>query len=156
MTDNKSASLTPLIPALRPLTDALSPFAEPMIRIVTGLLLMPHGAQKLFGWFGGRGVDETGVYFVTVYSLPPMLATTAGIIEFVGGGMLVAGFATRLAALCVAGMMAFIVTDVHWHNGFFWIDGGFEYPLLWGVLGLYFAIKGGGRFSVDHALGAEL
>ena len=127
-----------------------------MIRIITGLLLMPHGAQKLFGFFGGRGVDETGTYLVTVYSLPPVLSTALGIIEFVGGAFLVVGFATRLAAVCVSVMMAIIITEVNWENGFFWSDGGFEYPLLWGVLGLYFAIRGGGKFSLDRRLGAEL
>lgn len=156
MADNTTASTTPLIPVLRPIEEALAPYAEPMIRIVTGLLLMPHGAQKLFGWFGGRGIDDTGAYFVTVYSLPPALSMTAGFIEFVGGGLLVAGFATRLAAVCIAALMAFIVATVNWQNGFFWTDNGFEYPLLWGVLGLYFAIRGGGRFSADVALRAEI
>jgi len=149
-------STKPLVPAFRPLQDALSPLAEPMVRIATGLLLMPHGAQKLFGWFGGSGVDASGNFFITVYSLPAYTATIAGLIEFFGGLLLVLGLVTRIAAGFVTGMMAFIVIVVHWPHGFFWYDSGFEYPLLWGILALSFLIRGGGGYSIDRALGVEI
>ena len=132
------------------------PFAEPLVRIATGLFLMPHGAQKLFGWFGGRGVDESGTYFVTVFNLPPGMAMFAGLIEFFGGALLALGLLTRIAAGFIAGMMAFIVLAVHWSNGFFWSDNGFEYPLMWCILALSFLARGGGRYSVDAALGVEI
>jgi putative oxidoreductase len=138
------------------LQDALAPIGEPMVRAVTGLFLMPHGAQKLFGWFGGQGVDETGTFFITAYSLPASLALIVGLIEFFGGLALALGLATRLAAGMVTVMMAVAVIDVHWTHGFFWTESGFEYPLMWGVLAFSFLLRGGGRYSLDSALGAEL
>ena len=146
----------PLIPALRPLQNALAPIGEPLVRAATGLFLMPHGAQKLFGWFGGQGVDESGTFFITVYSLPGYLALIAGLIEFFGGLALALGFATRIAAGMIAVMMAVAVIEVRWTNGFFWTESGFEYPLLWGILAFSFLLRGGGRYSLDSALGAEV
>ena len=67
----------PLIPAVAAL-QALSPLAEPLVRAAAGLMLMPHGAQKLFGWFGGYGVDATGQFFAAKLGLPPSLACRPG------------------------------------------------------------------------------
>lgn len=156
MTVAHPAAPRPLIPAFRPLQDALAPIAEPMVRAATGLFLMPHGAQKLFGWFGGQGVDETGAFFITAYSLPASLALIVGLIEFFGGLALALGLVTRLAAGMVTVMMAVAVIDVHWTHGFFWTQNGFEYPLLWGILAFSFVLRGGGRYSLDSALGAEI
>lgn len=148
--------IKPLIPALRALTDALSPLAEPALRIATGLLLVPHGAQKLFGLFGGYGLTATGQFFATKLGLPASFALLAGLIEFVGGLMLAAGLLTRPVAALVAGIMAVAAFGVHLPNGFFWTAGGFEYPLLWGVAALYFALRGGGRYSLDAVVGRDL
>lgn len=156
MNDSQPASPRPLIPALRPLWDTLAPLGEPLVRLATGLFLMPHGAQKLFGWFGGQGVDESGTFFITVYSMPGYLALIAGLIEFFGGFSLAFGLATRLAAALVTAQMFVAVAAVHWGNGFFWTENGFEYPLLWGVLALSFVLRGGGRYSIDSAVGAEI
>src|SRR4051794_26568345 len=92
----------PLFPALGSLTTALSPLAEPLVRVTTGLLLVPHGAQKLFGWFGGYGVEATGQFFATKLGLPASLALVSGLIEFFGGLMLAAGLLTRPVAALVA------------------------------------------------------
>ena len=70
-------------------------FAEPLVRVAAGLFLVPHGAQKLFGWFGGYGIDATGQFFAAKLGLPASLALVAGIIEFFGGLLLAAGIATR-------------------------------------------------------------
>ena len=148
--------IKPLIPALRALTDALSPLAEPALRIATGLLLVPHGAQKLFGLFGGYGLTATGQFFATKLGLPASFALLAGLIEFVGGLMLAAGLLTRPVAALVAGVMAVAAFGVHLPNGFFWTAGGLEYPLLWGVAALYFALRGGGRYSLDAVVGRDL
>src|SRR5208337_5273952 len=112
------SSLRPLIPFVAPLTRALSPFAEPMVRVTAGLLLMPHGAQKLFGLFGGYGVDATGQFFATKLGLPASLALVAGLIEFFGGFMLAVGFLTRPVAALVFGMMAVAVVQVHLPAGY--------------------------------------
>jgi putative oxidoreductase len=151
-----TSSAKPIVPAFSSLADALSPFAEPALRITAGLMLLPHGAQKLFGWFGGYGVEATEQFFATKLGLPPSLALLAGLIEFFGGLALAAGFATRAAAALVVGLMAVAVICVHLPAGFFWTSGGFEYPLLWGTVALYFVVRGGGRYSVDSAIGREI
>ena len=146
----------PLVPAFASITDALSPFAEPLVRVTAGLLLVPHGAQKLFGWFGGYGIEATGQFFAAKLGLPASLAMTAGIIEFFGGLLLAAGIATRPVAALVFGLMAVAVVQVHLPAGFFWTTGGYEYPLLWGIVALSFVIRGGGRYSVDGLIAREI
>ena len=146
----------PLVPAFASITDTLSPFAEPLVRVTAGLLLVPHGAQKLFGWFGGYGIKATGQFFAAKLGLPASLALTAGIIEFFGGLLLAAGIATRPVAALVFGLMAVAVVQVHLPAGFFWTSGGYEYPLLWGIVALSFVIRGGGRYSVDGLIAREI
>jgi putative oxidoreductase len=131
------------------LADRVSVYADAMVRATAGALLMPHGAQKLFGWFGGAGLEGAGQMFQSKLGLPTTFALVAGIIEFFGGAMLALGLATRIAALVIAAMMAFIVAVVHWPHGFFAMNGGFEYPLLWGVVALSYALRGGGHCSID-------
>jgi putative oxidoreductase len=146
----------PIIPALAPITEALCPYAELMVRVAAGLLLVPHGAQKLFGWFGGHGIVGTGEFFASKLGLPAFVAVLAGLIEFVGGLLLAVGLATRAAAALVAGLMAVALVHVHLPKGFFWTEGGYEYPLLWGIVALSFVIRGGGRFSLDALIGREI
>jgi len=157
MTTIASSSATkPLVPAFRPLQDALTPYADLLVRVATGLFLMPHGAQKLFGLFGGYGLAGTGQFFETKLGLPASMALVIGIVEFFGGLFLALGFATRIAAGFIAGMMVVAVLQVHLANGFFWTDGGFEYPLLWGLLALSYVIRGAGRKSIDALIGVEI
>lgn len=146
----------PLVPAFRPLQEALAPYAELMVRAAAGLFLMPHGAQKLFGLFGGYGVAATGQFFESKLGLPAPMALIAGLIEFFGGLALALGFATRIAGGFVTGMMAVAVLTVHIHNGFFWTDMGYEYPLLWGILSFSYVIRGAGRKSIDAWIGWEI
>lgn len=146
----------PVVPAVHSITLALSPLADPMLRVTAGLLLVPHGAQKLFGWFGGYGLDATSQFFATKLGLPASFAALAGIIEFFGGLMLAAGLGTRAVAALVFGVMAVAVAGVHMPAGFFWTNGGYEYPLLWGIVALAYAIRGGGRYSLDALIGREI
>jgi putative oxidoreductase len=146
----------PAIPALAPITKALSPLAEPLVRVTAGLLLVRHGAQKLFGWFGGYGIEATGQFFSSKLGLPASLALVAGVVEFVGGLLLAFGLATRVVAALVVGLMAVAVVHVHLGNGFFWTDDGFEYPLFWGIVALAFVLRGGGRYSLDALIGKEI
>src|SRR5438093_13738235 len=108
----------PVVAVIAPIAAALSPVAEPMVRVAAGLLLVPHGAQKLFGWFGGYGLEATGQFFVTKLGLPASLALLTGLIEFGGGLLLAAGLATRAAAALVVAMMAVAVLYVHLGAGF--------------------------------------
>lgn len=153
-----SASETrPIVPALGPLYARLSRLSWPMVRAFTGIMLVPHGAQKLFGWFGGNGLSATAQGFEQHLGLAPGLlwaGLTAGT-EFFGGLLLVFGLLTRPAAVGVVILMAVAVIHVHLPNGFFWGDGGFEYPLLWGLIALAIAFRGGGEMSLDRAIGRE-
>jgi putative oxidoreductase len=157
MTDPTTAQTRLIVPALRPLYDALSPLSYPMIRFFTGLILVPHGAQKLFGWFGGNGLEATAGFLSNGLGLEPgiLWAALLGGIEFFGGLFVAIGLLTRPTAVGVAIVMAVAVFAVHLPNGFFWGGGGYEYPLLWGLVALDIAFKGGGELSVDRALGRE-
>jgi putative oxidoreductase len=152
----QTTAIKPVIPAIATITGALSPLAEPLVRVAAGLTLVPHGAQKLFGWFGGYGIEATGQFFATKLGLPAGLAVLAGAIEFFGGLALAAGLLTRPVAALVTGLMAVAVVQVHLGAGFFWTSGGYEYPLLWGIVALSYAVRGGGRFSLDAVLGREV
>lgn len=151
-----SIAIKSVIPAIRPLTETLSPLGEPLVRLTAGLFLMPHGAQKLFGWFGGYGIEATGQFFATKLGLPAGLALLAGLIEFFGGLALAAGLLTRLSAALAAGLMLVAAIQVHLGNGFFWTSGGYEYPLMWELIALSFVLRGGGRYSLDAAIGWEI
>ncbi len=151
-----SSSARPVFPALNAIAARLSPFAEPLVRATAGLLLVPHRAQKLFGWFGGYGLEATGQFFATKLGLPASLAFFAGLIEFAGGLLLAFGLFTRPVAALVFGVMAVAVMQVHLAAGFFWTSGGYEYPLLWGVVALAYVVRGGGRYSLDRLLGLEI
>jgi len=146
----------PLVPVFATIQNAFAPYAEVAVRVATGAFLMPHGAQKLFGLFGGYGPEATGQFFAAKLGLPASLAVVAGAIEFFGGLALAVGLLTRPVAALVFGMMAVAVLQVHLANGFFWTDMGYEYPLLWGILALSYVVRGGGRYSLDAVIGREI
>jgi len=148
----------PLIPQLRALEDAVAPFGEPLLRAAIGLTLVPHGAQKLFGAFGGYGLEGTGQWLASIGFEPGYLfALAIGLLEVAGGIMLAAGLLTRPVAMAVAIFMVTAIT-IHWPNGYFWINqgGGWEVPLIWGAGALFFALRGGGAYSVDRLIGKEI
>ena len=146
----------PYVPAFSGIYAAFDPIALPLLRLVTGLILVPHGCQKLFGWFGGAGFEKfTGFFDKMGWHPAAFWVALVALTEIVGGLLLAFGFLTRFAA---AAILIFMINAV-WATsakGFFWTQGGMEYSLLIGVVALVFLIKGGGRFSVDHALGKEL
>jgi putative oxidoreductase len=125
------------------------------LRVVVGLLLFAHGAQKLFGWFGGPGPRGTAGFFGSLgfrrqHALP--LAVLAGASE--AAGLLFAlGFLTPLAALAIATVMVVAVGAVHWRNGLWATDGGYELNLVLWAVAVAVAAGGPGRFSLDAALG---
>lgn len=145
---------TTATPGVAPLINRLSLLAFPLVRVTTGLLLIPHGAQKLFGWFGGFGLVATGQYFESALGMSPgiVFATLAGLIEVFGGLALALGFFTRPAALVVAAFMGVALT-VHVPNGLFWTAGGIEYPLMWTLLAVAIFLHGSDRYSLDARLG---
>jgi putative oxidoreductase len=125
-----------------------------VIRIVVGLLLVGHGAQKLFGWFGGGGMNGTAWYFRSVgYRRPRLMAGFAGGAELVGGAALAAGFMTPLAASAVIGTMLNAAVAVHRRNGLWAVDNGYEYPLVVATAAVTLSFTGAGAASLDAGLG---
>jgi putative oxidoreductase len=144
------------VPALGRLYEGLDRLAWPVVRIATGALLIPHGAQKLFQ-IGGGSVQGTAAAMAKMGLEPAYpLALYIALLEFFGGILLTIGFLTRPVALLVAGFMAVAAFHVHFPAGFFWTNRGYEYPLMWMLLALAMVIRGGGEMSVDRALGREI
>jgi len=124
------------------------------LRVVVGLLLFGHGAQKLFGWFGGHGPQGTAGFFGSLgfrrrHALP--MAVLAGLSE-AAGLLLALGFLTPLACLAIATVMVVAVGTVHWKNGLWATDGGFEFNLVLWTVAIMVAAAGPGRFSIDAAV----
>lgn len=132
-----------------------------VVRVVLGIVLFAHGAQKLLGWFGGYGFSGTMGFFTGTLQLPYIVALLVILIEFFGALFLIAGFAARYAAAAILVLFIGIIFTAHKDNGFFmnWNGDkkgeGFEYHLL--VIGIAFAvlINGAGAFSADRAITAE-
>lgn len=144
-----------VIPALGNLWAALEPLSPVIVRVTTGLLLMPHGAQKLFGAFGGYGLEGTAGWLESIGFAPGLLfALLIGLLEFFGGLMLTIGLLTRPVAAAVIAFMAVAIT-IHLPNGYAWNNAGFEMPLFWGLMALSILIRGGGKYSVDRKIGVE-
>ncbi|MEU3981770.1 DoxX family membrane protein [Streptomyces sp. NPDC026672] len=124
-----------------------------LLRVGTGGVLAAHGAQKLFGWFGGGGIEGTGRMMESVgYTPGRASATAAGLAEAGGGTLLALGLATPAAGAAAAGAMAGAAA-VHRPHGFFAQEGGYEYAASLGLAATGLAITGPGRLSLDHALG---
>ncbi len=143
------------IPALAPLYEKVQGYAYPLIRIITGLCLIPHGAQKLFEWFGGNRAATAGAF--SKFGLEPamLLVNLVGAVEFFGGILITIGLLTRPFAAAAFVILMVAVFKVHLGNGFFWTKGGYEYPLLWGFVLLGLALGGSGKLSADEKLGKE-
>ncbi len=124
-----------------------------LLRLGTGGVLAAHGAQKLFGWFGGGGIEGTGQFMESIgYAPGRTSATLAGLAEAGGGTLLALGLATPAAGAAAAGAMAG-ASAVHAPNGFFNQEGGFEYAASLGLTAAGLAVTGPGRLSLDHVLG---
>ena len=128
-----------------------------LLRVAVGLILAAHGTQKLFGWFGGPGLDATGQFF-TMLGFPPgrRHAFMAGWAETGGGILLVLGLATPLAVALLFSVMLVAIVTVHLQKGFFAQNGGYEYNLLLGIAALTLAFTGPGSVSIDAMLGLPL
>ena len=123
-----------------------------LLRLVVGATMFSHGAQKLFGWFGGGGPKGTAGFMGQLgFRAPLLMALSAGLGE-AGGLAFAAGFVTPLAALGIAVVMINAITLVHWSNGFFNGNGGLEFPLVLATVAIAVAATGPGRFSIDRAL----
>jgi putative oxidoreductase len=143
------------IPALGNLYAKFEPLVLPLLRVGLGIILVPHGCQKFFGWFGGAGfVRFTQIFENVGYKPGALWVTVVAATELIGGLLLVFGLFTRLAAFAVVIFMinAVWVTS---SKGFFWTSGGMEYSILILLVALVFLVKGGGDYSIDKKIGKE-
>ena len=131
--------------------------ARLLLRLTTGLTLAAHGAQKLFGWFGGPGLDATG-QFLAMHGFHPGRhhGLMAGVIETGGGLLLALGFLTPAAVAVVFSVMLVAAVSAHVKNGFFITSGGYEYSLVLDIAALTVAFTGPGSMSVDALLGLSV
>jgi putative oxidoreductase len=128
-----------------------------ILRVVAGLLFAGHGAQKLFGWFGGGGIEGTGGFFENIGLRPGRLhATAAGFNEFAGGLLLALGLLTPVAAALIIATMTAAVITVHAKNGPWVTDNGYELNVLYGLIAFAVAGIGAGELSLDNALGLDI
>ena len=129
-----------------------------VLRVLPGIVFFPHGAQKVFGWFGGFGFSGTMGFFTGKMGIPAIFAFLAIMAEFLGPLGLLSGFLTRIAAFGIACNMTVAIFMVHLPNGFFmnWFGNqkgeGYEYHILAVAIAIALMIKGGGKLSVDELI----
>jgi putative oxidoreductase len=125
-----------------------------LIRVVFGLVFAGHGAQKLFGWFGGYGIAGTGGFLESIGFRPGKLfATAAALSEFGGGLLLALGFLGPVGPALLLSVMFVAGITVHRKNAFFVATNGLEHPLIMATAAVGIALTGPGRYSLDAALG---
>jgi putative oxidoreductase len=128
-----------------------------LMRLVLGLLLAGHGAQKLFGWFGGGGLNGTATWLGSMGLRPAMFwAMLAGLSEFGGGLLLAAGLLNPVGSLGIIAAMVMAIILVHRCHGIWNNNGGMEVPLTNAVVALGLALTGPGGYSLDASLGIAL
>ncbi len=133
-----------------------------VLRLALGVVMFPHGAQKVLGWFGGFGFAASMGMFTEKMHIPPLLAILVILAESAGSLGLISGLLTRVAAFGILCDMIGAVALVHWRNGFFmnWMGKqageGFEYHLLTIGMALALVLAGGGKFSLDRTIAARL
>ena len=132
--------------------------ASIFLRLALGIVMFPHGAQKVLGLFGGPGYEKTIEMFTTKMHFPVYAVILLMITEFLGSLCLIAGFFTRVFALALGAAMAICAYMGHLQNGFFmnWMGTqkgeGFEFHILVVGIALALAVKGGGAFSIDRII----
>ena len=123
-------------------------------RLVFGALFAAHGAQKLFGWFGGHGLSGTGPVFEGLGFRPGRwFAAMSGVSELAGGLLLACGLLEPIACAAIVSSMIVAIVTVHWQHGLMALYNGVELPLLYLAAALLLALTGSGDYSLDAALG---
>ena len=125
-----------------------------VLRVLFGAAIAAHGAQKLFGWFGGYGLKGTGGFFEGLGFRPGTLfAAAAGLSEFGGGILFALGLFTPLGSAAILAAMLVAIVSVHLKNGFFTMNNGIELPLLYAISAVGVSLSGPGSISLDAAFG---
>jgi putative oxidoreductase len=128
-----------------------------VVRLALGVVFFAHGAQKVFGWFGGHGLTGTIQAFRQYLGIPPAATVLAAFVECFGGLALIVGLLARPAALGLIGVMLVAIATVHWKHGFFLAtqpgqSNGWEYNFALIAMALAVLIGGAGACSIDHLL----
>ena len=127
------------------------------LRVPVGVIFAAHGAQKLFGWFGGYGLEGTAGWMDSIGLSPGMLmAFLAGAAEFFGGLALIIGLLTRPAAAALSIAMLVAIFAVHFANGLFMANNGYEFGLALLAASVSLLFSGAGKLSVDELLAKRL
>lgn len=149
-----------VFPALDGAYQALAPWSVALLRMITGLILIPHGLRAGFGLFPNTNMPIRSLRMlgeaVAAAGYRPGLFWAAVVVatELIGGPMLALGLFTR--PVCVPICVLLVLSVVaHWRDGWFWNTLGIEYPLLWAACAFYFLINGGGALSLDRVIGWE-
>ncbi|GAA0831185.1 MULTISPECIES: DoxX family protein [Marinomonas] len=138
------------------ITHTTSGIASTVLRVPVGLVLMAHGSQKLFGMFGGYGLEGTGQWMASIGLNPGyLMALLSGSSEFFGGLALLLGLLIRPASAVVAFTMLVAIFSVHISNGLFMANNGYEYALTLFVVAVSLMISGAGSYSVDKILSKQ-
>ncbi len=138
--------------------DTRASWTPTILRVFLGVVVFPHGAQKLLGWFNGAGFEGTMQYFTVTVGLPWLLGFVVILLEFFGALALIAGIATRIFAALYVCIATGIIFSTETGNYFFmnWFGNqpseGFEFFLLWIAIALTLLINGGGRYSFDRLI----
>jgi putative oxidoreductase len=122
-----------------------------LIRLVIGMAFFLHGAQKVFGWFGGPGLDKWSQYLST-QGYSKTVSVFSAYVEMIAGFLLIIGVFTKISAISMIVFMLFAIGIAHWDKGYFSQKGGYEYQLLLIVSCIIVLLLGGGEYSVDKYL----
>ena len=156
MDNSMGAGTRYVMPGLGGVYAALDRFSWPLVRAATGLFFVPHGMQKLFGFWGGGLAKYAAGFAKNGFEPGWFWATYIGSLEFFGGLLLVIGLLTRPVAALFVGFMFVATFFVTIHRGYFWTGGGLEVPLYLMLVCIAILVRGGGNLSVDRALGREI
>ena len=140
------------IPALAPFYGYVTDLSWLIVRLTAGLTLLPHGIPK---WQAGVAAFATGSLARRGIEPSLPLAYLVVFVEIVGGVCIALGLFTRFFAAAAAIEML-IITVIYWKTGFSWLNRGYEYTLLWGLVCFAIALRGGGPYSLDRKLGTQL
>lgn len=142
---------------LKIITKSEQLFASLPLRLVAGLIFTAHGAQKLFAWFGGYGLDATGQWLESIGLAPGYaLAVMAGSAEFFGGILLIVGLLTRPTSAVLAITMLVAMFSVHIDNGLFMSNNGYEFSLALLAISVSLLLSGAGKWSLDNLITKRL
>jgi putative oxidoreductase len=142
--------------SLKSLFSTRAGYGMTVLRIIVGIIFMAHGSQKLFGMFGGYGLEGTGQYMASLGLNPGyLMALLSGSAEFFGGLALFLGLLARPAAVVLIVMLVVAILSVHIHNGLFMANNGFEFGLALMGAAIAVLIEGAGRVSLDRLIASK-